>query len=125
MQNQTAIDDYIAAFPPEVQAVLQHVRETIRAHAPDAVERISYSIPTYWKGENIIHFGGAKNHVGIYPGSDAIEVFTARLAPYQTSKGALQLPLNQPIPYDLIADLTDYRVKAAAQRQAAKKATHA
>ena len=117
--NQT-IDAYIAGFPPAVRAALRQVRETIRVHAPGTVERISYGIPTFYKGENIIHFGGAKKHIGLYPGAEAIAMFADRLTAYQTSKGAIQFPLDQPIPYALIADITDYRMLAAAKRQLAK-----
>lgn len=121
MDAKPTIDAYIADFPEDAQAVMRHIREVIRAHAPDATERISYGIPTFWQGENIIHFGGAKRHVGLYPGSEAVILFADRLKTYPTSKGTIQFPLDQPIPYDLIAEITDYRVKAAAERQHAKK----
>jgi uncharacterized protein YdhG (YjbR/CyaY superfamily) len=115
------VEKYIAGFPQAVQPILQRVRETVRAHAPDTVERIGYGIPTYWQGENVIHFGGAKNHIGLYPGAEAMVVFAGRLTDYHTAKGSIQFPLDRPIPYDLIADITDYRVKAATERQQTKK----
>ncbi len=121
METEATIDSYIAGLPAAVQPILQRMREVIRAHAPDAVERIRYGIPTFWQGENVIHFGGAKNHVGLYPGAEAIVVFADRLADYQTAKGSIQFPLNRPIPYDLIADITEYRVQTAAQHQLEKK----
>ena len=121
MDAKPTIDSYIADFPKEAQVAMRRVRETIRAHAPDTVERISYGIPTFWKGENIIHFGGAKKHIGLYPGAEAVVVFADRLKDYPTSKGTIQFPLDKPIPYDLIAEITDYRVKAAAERQQANK----
>lgn len=121
MDEKPSIDAYIADFPEETQAIMRRVRETIRTHAPDAAERISYGIPTFWNGENIIHFGGAKNHIGLYPGSEAVVVFADRLQGYPTSKGTIQFPLDRPIPYELIAEITDYRVKAAAERQRSKK----
>ena len=106
------IDEYIAAQPEAVRPVLIQIRETIRAAAPDAMEKISYQMPTFWQRENLIHFVAFKNHIGIYPG--ALERLpaglTERLAPYKTSKGAIQLPLDKPVDYELIADITRWRV---------------
>ena len=107
------IDEYIAAQSAEVQPILMKVREIIRAVAPDATEKISWSMPTFWKDENLIHFAAFKNHIGIYPG--ALERLSAelmeRLAPYKTSKGAIQFPYDK-VDYNLIEDITKWRVRS-------------
>ena len=111
------IDEYIAAQATEVQPLLRQIRETIRAAAPDAVEKISWQMPTFWqpkvgsRGENLIHFAAAKKHIGIYPGGEAVGVFAERLAEYKTSKGAIQFPTNKPVDFELIAEITRWRVE--------------
>jgi uncharacterized protein YdhG (YjbR/CyaY superfamily) len=108
----TGIDEYIAGQSEEVQSILVKVREVIRAAAPNAVEKISWQMPTYWQGENLIHFCAHKKHLGIHPG--AIDRFPdklkKRLGGYKTSKGAIQFPYDKPIDYELIADITRWRV---------------
>lgn len=111
-----SIDEYIAAQPEDVRPLLQSIRETIRAAAPDAVEKISYKMPTFWQGENLIHFAVFKKHIGLYPGGEAASVFAERLAGYKTSKGAIQLPLGKSINYELITDIVRWRVKQAEGR---------
>ena len=102
------IDEYIAAQPESVQPFLIQVRDTIRAVLPEAQERISWSMPTYWNKHNIIHFAAFKKHIGIYPGPKAIENFADRLTEYKTSKGAVQLSYSKPLPLDLIADIAKW-----------------
>lgn len=99
------IDAYIAAAPQEAQPVLNQVRETLRAALPDAQERISWSMPTYWHKSNIIHFAAFKKHIGLYPGAQAMEHFSEKLAQYKTSKGAVQFPYGKPLPLALIAEM--------------------
>ena len=101
----TDIDAYIAAQPEAVQSTLQDIRATIYAAAPDASEKISWQMPTFWQGGNLIHFAAFKKHVGLYPGPDAVVAFADRLKDYRTSKGAIQLPLNKPIDHQLITDI--------------------
>jgi uncharacterized protein YdhG (YjbR/CyaY superfamily) len=109
--SATLIDKYIAEQAGEVRPLLQEVYETVRNVAPDAVEKISYAMPTFWQGKNIIHFAAFANHIGIYPGPVAIEAFAERLVDYKTSKGAIQFPLNKPIDYALIADIVRWRLE--------------
>lgn len=106
-----SIDEYIAAQPESVRPLLQSIRETIRMAAPGATEKISWRMPTFWQGENLIHFAVFKNHIGLYPGGEATSEFAERLAGYKTSKGAIQLPLGKPIDYGLITDIVRWRVK--------------
>ncbi len=90
--NQTAIDEYIESQQEHIQSLLMEVRQTIRQAIPDATEKISWSMPTLWRGHNLIHFAAQKNYLGIYPGADAMEYFASRLTAYKTSKGAVQFP---------------------------------
>ncbi|HOB21086.1 MAG TPA: DUF1801 domain-containing protein, partial [Candidatus Atribacteria bacterium] len=88
-----------------IREILYRLRDTLRAALPDAEERISWSMPTYWKKHNIIHFAAHKKHIGLYPGDKAIEHFADRLKEYKTSKGTVQLPYDKPLPLDLIAEM--------------------
>jgi uncharacterized protein YdhG (YjbR/CyaY superfamily) len=116
----TTIDEYIADCPEQTRPLLQKVRETIRAAAPNAKEKIAWQMPTFWQGENLIHFAAFKNHIGLYPGAEAVELFAQSLAEYKTTKGAIQLPISKPIPYALITEITAWRVSCAEAAAAAK-----
>jgi uncharacterized protein YdhG (YjbR/CyaY superfamily) len=102
----TPIDDYIEAQPEEIQPLLNQVRDKIRSVLPDAEERISWRMPTFRKEHNIIHFAAYKNHMGLYPGSEAIVHFSDRLKEYKTSKGAIQFQYDTEIPLELIGEIT-------------------
>ena len=117
MNTCTTIDEYIAQFPENIQAICQKIRETIRSAAPDATEKISYGLATFFEGENLIHFGVMKNHIGLYPTSSGVAAFADRLTEYKTTKGAIQFPLKNPIPYSLIYDITAFRVQEARNRR--------
>jgi uncharacterized protein YdhG (YjbR/CyaY superfamily) len=106
-----SIDKYIESFPSDIQEILQKIRETVKKAAPDAEETISYQIPTFKFLGNLVHFAAFKNHIGFYPTSKAIEVFRQGLKSYETSKGTIRFPLNEKIPYALIARITKYRVE--------------
>ena len=99
------IEEYIAAQPEEVQLYLTELRNALHAALPEAEERISWSMPTYWKTHHIIQCAGFKNHVGLYPGPEAVLEFSERLKEYRTNKGTIQLPYNKPVPAELIADI--------------------
>ncbi len=104
------IDEYIAEFPPQTQAVLEQMRALIRASAPDAVETISYAIPTFDLNGHLVHFAGYRNHIGFYPTGRGIEAFRDELASYKGGKGSVQFPLDQPLPVDLIRRIVEFRV---------------
>ena len=91
-ENVETIDQYIEGQSEEAQIVLHAIRKAIRAAIPDATEKLSWKMPTYWQGHNLIHFAAQKNHLGIYPGADAVAHFAPRLSKYKTSKGAIQFP---------------------------------
>ena len=99
----TTIEDYICIQPEKAQTYLRQVNETTRAAIPEAAEKISWQMPTYWKKHNLIQFAAFKKHIGLYPGPKAIEVFSDHLKAYKTSKGAIQFPYDQPLPLELIA----------------------
>jgi len=89
------IDDYIAMQDEDRQAELNVVREILRSALPEAQEKISWSMPTYWKGHNIIHFAASKKHIGLYPGPAAVEAFSAELKDYSTDKGTIRIPYGK------------------------------
>lgn len=104
------IDEYIAGFSPEVQAILEQVRQTIRQTVPEAKETIKYDMPTFILGGNLVHFAAFKKHLGFYPIPMEHPDFIADFAPYKQGKGSIQFPLDQPMPLDLIAKVVRYRV---------------
>jgi uncharacterized protein YdhG (YjbR/CyaY superfamily) len=106
------IDEYIAMFPPEIKKVLEKVRQTIHTAAPGAVEGISYGMPSFtFKGSSLVYFGGWKNHIGFYPIPSAMKKFAKELSMYESGKGSVKFPLDQPIPYDLITRIVKFRAK--------------
>jgi uncharacterized protein YdhG (YjbR/CyaY superfamily) len=111
------IDEYIAGFPEDVQTILQKIRATIAKAAPDAEETIKYQIPTFVLKGNLVHFAAYKSHIGFYPAPAGTEKFQKELTRYKSGKGSVQFPLDEPIPYELIAKIVKFRVK----EQAAKK----
>lgn len=119
-QAGQTMDGYIAGFPPEVQAVLQQIRAVIREAAPQASETINYGIPTFTLGGNLVHFAAFKKHIGFYPTPSGIEKFKDQLAKYEGAKGSVQFPLEQPMPVELIREITLFRVQENLERAAAK-----
>ena len=115
-----SIDEYIATFPDDVQASLQTLRATIRAAAPDAVERISYQMPTFAQEGNLVHFAAFKDHIGFYPTSSGIAAFQDELAHYKGTKGAVRFPKGEPLPLELITRIVQYRVNENLMRAAAR-----
>lgn len=99
------IDEYIEAQSEEAQLYLNQIRDIISTALPDAQERISWSMPTYWKKHNLIQFAAHKQHIGLYAGPEAVVGFAEELKEYKTSKGTIQLPYNKPLPLELIAKI--------------------
>jgi uncharacterized protein YdhG (YjbR/CyaY superfamily) len=114
------IDEYIAAFSPEVQEILEKIRRVVRAAAPEAQEAISYQIPTFKLNGILVHFAAFKNHIGIYPPIRGDAALEEAVAPYAGEKGNLRFPLDQPIPYDLIERIAKLRVKQNLAKASAK-----
>ena len=115
-----SIDEYIAGFPPDTQALLETVRATIKAAAPGAAERISYGMPAFALHGPLVYFAALKNHIGFYPTPSGIEAFKDETSMYKSTKGALQFPLNQPLPLDLIRRIVEFRVAENRGKAAAK-----
>lgn len=107
----TDVDTYISAFPSDVRKILVQVRRTILEAAPNAVEQISYNMPAYKLNGVLVYFAGYKKHIGFYPTPDGIEAFETELSSYKYSKGAVQFPIDKPIPFELISRIVKYRVK--------------
>jgi uncharacterized protein YdhG (YjbR/CyaY superfamily) len=115
------IDEYIAGFPPDVQQILEEIRSTIRKAAPDAQETISYQMPTFALKGNLVHFAAFKKHIGFYPTSTGIARFKDELSDYKGGKGSVQFPLDKPIPFDLISEIVEFRVRENLERAEAKQ----
>jgi uncharacterized protein YdhG (YjbR/CyaY superfamily) len=111
----TSVDDYVAAQSEQAQSRLRELRAIIRAAVPEAAEGISYGIPTYrFRAGGMVSFGAAKHHCGLY--GSAMDAFADELQAYDTSKGTVRFPLDQPIPEELVRKLVLARV---AEREAA------
>lgn len=108
--NFANIDQYIAVFPSDIQLLLQQMRSAIRQAAPQATETIKYGMPTFvWHG-NLVHFAACKGHIGFYPAPSGIDAFRDHLKLYKTSKGAIQFPIDRPLPVGLVAQIVSFRV---------------
>lgn len=103
------IEEYIECQPEQARPFLLQINNTIKSTLPDAVEKISWSMPTYWKKHNLIQFAAFKKHIGLYPGPEAVNnMFAERLKEYKTSKGAIQLPYDKPLPLELIEEIAKW-----------------
>ena len=116
----TTIDEYIATCAEAVQPLLRELRAAIRVAAPDAQEKISYQMPTFALQGNLVHFAAFPRHIGFYPGSSGIAAFAAELAVHKGGKGSVQLPLDQPLPLELVSRIVTHRVAENLQNAALK-----
>jgi uncharacterized protein YdhG (YjbR/CyaY superfamily) len=107
----TGIDEYIAAFPADVQKLLESIRGTIRKAAPKAEETIKYAMPTFILNGNLIHFAAYKNHIGIYPVPRGDDSFKKLLVRYEGDKSTMRIPLHEPLPLTLIGKIVKYNVR--------------
>jgi uncharacterized protein YdhG (YjbR/CyaY superfamily) len=110
-KNIKTIDDYVRLFPIDVQKRLQSIRGLIRKLAPDAEEKISYQIPTFYLNGNLVHFAAFKNHIGFYPTPSGISSFEKELSKYKQGRGSVQFPLDQPVPMRLIERIVKFRLE--------------
>lgn len=110
-QSFNNLDDYIAAFPVDVQVVLNNIRDIIKNNAPQAEEVINYNIPTFKLNGNLVHFAAFKNHIGFYPTPSVMQAFSKELSAYKQGRGSVQFPLKDPIPYILVENIVKFRVK--------------
>lgn len=108
---KTVIDQYIESFDLTLQPKLNEIRDTIKETAPDATEKISWQMPTFYLNGNLVHFAQQKAHIGFYPGASGIEHFEEKLKEYKHSKGAIQFPNKDSLPRELIAEIVKFRVE--------------
>ena len=111
IKKPATIDEYIGAFPSEVQKILEEIRITIQKAAPDAKEKISYSMPAFDQNGIVVYFAAFQKHIGLYALPSSHEVFREELSKYKSGKGSVQFPLNEPMPFDLITRIVRFRVK--------------
>jgi uncharacterized protein YdhG (YjbR/CyaY superfamily) len=111
-QTPASVDAYLQSFPEEIQTILQQIRDTIKAAAPEAVESIAYAMPAYkTEGKALVYFAGFKKHIGFYATPTGHAEFAEELSKYKQGKGSVQFPLNQPIPLELIKRIVVFRVR--------------
>jgi uncharacterized protein YdhG (YjbR/CyaY superfamily) len=119
----TTIDEYISAFSPDVQAILQKIRQVVQSAAPGAQETISYQMPTFKLNGALVYFAAFKKHIGFYPPIRGNAQLEKDVSPYAGEKGNLKFPLDQPIPFDLIERITKLRVKQNLAKSGAEPGT--
>lgn len=107
----TPIEEYIAALPADRQLKLTELYWTIKKLVPSATEKMTYGMPTFYLEGNLVHFANAKKHIGFYPAPSAIIAFQSELSDYKTSKGAIQFPLTEELPIDLIKKIVLFRIE--------------
>lgn len=110
------VEEYISSFTPEIKVILENIRSIIKDCIPEAKEKISYQMPTFEYYGNLVHFAAFKNHIGFYPTPNGVTIFEEELKQYKQGKGSVQFPLDQPIPYDLIKKIVEFRVKENEER---------
>jgi uncharacterized protein YdhG (YjbR/CyaY superfamily) len=113
------IDEYIEGLPKGVQRILSELRSTIGKAAPGATEKISYRMPTFYYNGNLVHFAAFERHIGFYPTPSGVVEFQDELKKYHTSKGAIQFPIDEPLPLELVARIVKFRVAQSAERKKA------
>ena len=110
MKKSETYEEYSLDFPEETQLILENLKNFIQNLIPESTLCINYGIPTFKiKDKNVIHFGGFKNHIGLYPGAEAVEVFAEKLKDFKTSKGAIQFSLKEELPFDLIKEIVEFK----------------
>jgi uncharacterized protein YdhG (YjbR/CyaY superfamily) len=119
----STIDEYVRTFPRDVQKKLSDLRSTIRRAAPDAIEKIAYRMPTFFQKKNLVHFAAYAHHIGFYPTPSGIAAFKDELTRYVTSKGAIQFPIDEPLPLELVTRIVKFRVAENEAKAVAKKRT--
>ncbi|MGL4548370.1 DUF1905 domain-containing protein [Eubacterium aggregans] len=112
----TSVEEYIASYSGDTKKRMETLRQIILECSPEITEKISWGMATFVINGNLVHFSGQKRHLGFYPTPNAIEAFKDRLGDYKYSKGAIQLPYNQPMPYELLREITQFRVQEQKQK---------
>ena len=115
------IDEYIAKFPEDTQIALSKVRTAIRKAAPHAVETIKYAMPTYVLNGNLIHFAAFKQHIGLYPAPKGNDAFKKAISVYRGAKSSIRIPLDKPIPVELITRIVKFRIRETMDKKSNKE----
>jgi uncharacterized protein YdhG (YjbR/CyaY superfamily) len=110
-QGTRTIDEYIQGFPKQVRERLESIRRLVRTLAPEAQEKISYQMPTFYLDGNLIHFAAFKNHIGMYPTPNGISAFQKELSRYKSGRGSVQFPMDEALPVELIKKIVRYRLE--------------
>ncbi|MBK8486995.1 MAG: DUF1801 domain-containing protein [Chitinophagales bacterium] len=121
MQTFSNISEYISQFPVTTQEKLQEIYTIIKQYAPKATEKISYGMPTFYLQSNLVHFAAYKNHIGFYPAPSGLDAFKEEIEKYKHSKGAVQFPLDKPLPKKLIERIVKYRMQENLAKAALKQ----
>jgi uncharacterized protein YdhG (YjbR/CyaY superfamily) len=111
MSKPATIEEYIGSANPEAQPLLRELLLCLRQVVPSANEGIKWGVPTFTKGRILFTFAARKDHVGFFPTPSAIKAFAAELKGYQTTKSSIKLPLDKPLPIDLIRSVASYRLR--------------
>ena len=112
------IDEYVRTFPKDVQGVLERLRQTIRKTAPQAVETISYDMPTFrLDGKFLVSFAAWKSHIGLYPIPSGTAAFQKEVSPYRGAKSTVRFPLEKPIPHDLVKKIVLFRMRETHEKK--------
>ncbi len=111
-EQYSSVDEYIELFEPDTRDKMRRLRACVRVAAPEASEKISWRMPTFYLNGNLVHFAGFKKHIGFYPGDGGIRAFEARFAAMglKYSKGGVQFPLSEPLPLALVEEIVRFRV---------------
>src|SRR5437764_13429428 len=112
-----SIDEYIAAQPKTTQPLLARMRSTIARAAPNATEKISYQMPTFYLNGNLVHFAAFENHIGFYPTPSGVTAFQKELSGYKCAKGSIQFPIELPLPLTLVAKIVKFRVEENSKKR--------
>lgn len=115
------IGEYIEQFPKETRKLLRTMRALIHKTAPQAEEKISYGMPTFYLFGNLVHFAAYKNHIGFYPNPSGLNKFKNDILKYKNSKGAVQFPIDKPLPLALIRKIVKFRMRENLTKAQAKK----
>ena len=116
-----SVDEYVSIFPASTKTILEQMRSIIKKAAPQAEEVISYNMPAYKLNGILVYFAGYDKHVGFYPTPSALEAFKKEISAYKSSKGAVQFPLNEPLPVSLITEMVKFRVMQIQEKKQVKK----
>ena len=115
-KNITTIDQYLKICSKEAKERLESIRALIRKLAPEAQEKISYQIPTYYLNGNMVHFAAFRDHIGLYPTSSGVREFEEELKKYKHSRGSIQFPIDKPLPLGLIKRIVKYRMEESRRK---------